>query len=444
MKKSLKLVATAALLTATAIPMSGCFLLPKNVSKISPYSKYTETYNSSWMQTNMSMNSSRGSYSFLSDDNAGTVVVKETRNDDMGSTSTYYLMNLATGSFTGVSSQDQINPIGKGLFYSVKTTDADGEALPSDRYMYTLYSANSVLMSNVKGTVSNGSFVQENGTRWYVDYNGNVKQSNDPFEILFTSYDLKLGNYYVDFDNYNSSAFSVYNKNGEFERKVSVEQLLNLSEDASINMYWTAGDKVFTQVEQPLPDDAKNYDYITETEDGMRKYELKTYSYSVKNDNVKEIKNFPYYVDDSYFGANGLFDYTILYAYPIVEERISANGIVQSFDGNGKVYFDIQDAVPGADDVEFYGEYTVLEDCTGMNYVYQGKELVMSLPANTVDYSFTKSNEIYYTIGSTLYIYDLNAKSVLKTINNVSGSGKTVQGNIWYGVYDQNNNITQY
>ena len=444
MKKTLKLVASAALIAAVGIPATACsFLTAKNVEKISPMSEYTHSYNASLKQSNWTVNTDDSYIEFIGNDRAGTAIVRISEEKDGDISVTYRLFNLATASLTNVTSEDQLSVLDKGLFYSVKTTDTDGDPVSPDKYTYTLYSANSALISNVKGTVNTytGIFTQENGTRWYVDYNGTVQQETDPFAMLFTDYDLKVADKYI--SAVNDGSILIYNEDGEFEKAFSIYGELKLSEDVERGAYWMAGDSLFMQVIQPLPADAEKYDFISEDEDGVNKYDLNTYSYSVKKDKIKELKDFNYLVEYSYLGFEGNFDYAILEVCEIVDNRICDNYITQSFDENGNVYFDIQKLVPGAEDISYCGDYVLIYDAVGMTHVYKEKELVMTIPANSVNYNCTDSSKIYYTIGSTLYIYDLSSQSVVKSVANVSSSGETEQGNIWYTVYDETSQTTQ-
>lgn len=450
MKKTLKLVASAALIAAVGIPATACsFLTAKNVEKISPMSEYTHSYNASLKQSNWTVNTDDSYIEFIGNDRAGTAIVRISEEKDGDISVTYRLFNLATASLTSVTSEDQLYALDKGLFYSVKTTDTDGEPVSVDEYTYTLYSASSTLASNVKGTVdqSNGIFMQENGTRWYVDYTGAVKQESNPFAMLFTDYDLKIGKKYLEF--VDELEFYIYDEDGQFEKAFNAYSELNLGSNSHISSYWLAGDTLFAQVLTALPESAKDYDYTMSVStpyvgSSVQKVDLTTYSYSVKSDKISEVKNFDYYVEQSFVDYEVELDYVVLNVRKIVDQQLSETTLLQAFDDKGKIHFDIQKLVPGAEDISYCGEYVLLEDSIGMTHVYKEKELVMTIPANSVDFNTTDGSKIYYTIGSMLYIYDLSSQSVVKSVANVRRSGKTEQGNIWYTVYDETNQTTQY
>lgn len=450
MKKTLKLVASAALIAAVGIPATACsFLTAKNVEKISPMSEYTHSYNASLKQSNWTVNTDDSYIEFIGNDRAGTAIVRISEEKDGDISVTYRLFNLATTSLVDtISSEDELCVLDKGLFYSVKTTDTDGDPVSPDKYTYTLYSANSTLISNVKGTVDtdNDIFTQENGTRWYVDYNGTVQQETDPFAMLFTDYDLKIGKKYLEF--VGELEFYIYDEDGQFEKAFNAYNELNLGSNSHISSYWLAGDTLFAQVLTALPESAKDYDYTMVVSapyvgSNVQKVDLTTYSYSVKSDKISEVKNFDYYVEQSFVDYEVELDYVILNVRKIVDQQLSETTLLQAFDDKGKIHFDIQKLVPGAEDIGYCGDYVLIYDTVGMTHVYKEKELVMTIPANSVDFNCTDSSKIYYTIGSTLYIYDLSSQSVVKSVANVSSSGETEQGNIWYTVYDETSQTTQ-
>lgn len=434
MKKALKLFASAALLTALCTPIAAC---NRNTQKLvdGPETVVSTKFSQNAFSTSGSV------YNFMSSDDMGNIVVQETTaNVSTGaSIVTYKLFNLKTKRFSSFMSSDPISMITDGFFYSVKTTNVDGLPLDPSEHVYTLYDGNSILTSNVKGEVRGSMFVQTDGTRWYVNINNEVEKEKNPFNPVLENNAMEVGDFYV--VRTSSDTCQVFNEDGEFEYAFSVTEKLNLAEGVEINTIWTVQNKIFAQVYAALPDDAKKYDFITEENGEMKKYDLMTYSYSLKRDNVKEIKNFDYFVEDVYEENEKS---VILEVSEIVDKRISQSDIIQAFDQNANIAFNIQKLVPGACDFESFGDYVRFDDLAGFTHIYKERKLIMSVPSSSLGSINTVGDCLYYSISGTLSVYSLEEGEVVHAAENVTNYGKTANGNIWYQTYDAMTSTTRY
>jgi len=431
MKKTWTLFTSAALLLSIGFSMTAC---NKNADKL--VDSYSINRSASLKKDVLQGTS--GTYQFIEHDEAGHVVVKETHtnNNTFTTYSQYKILDLKSGTLiSNVNDENEIKVLDKGLFYSVKTQNSVG--VPLEAPLYTLYGTNGKLVSDVKGKTQNGIFHQEDGTRWYVDYNGSVSKETDPFAMLFTDYDYQVGDFYITLDN---QIMYVYNEDGNFERALNLAQELELTESDEIISYWYTEDRLFAQVVTELPEDAKKYDFVEDDGNELQKYKLNTYSYSLKRDKVKKVKGFDYIVEGTAYSNQ---ESTILYVREIKDKNVSQNEIIQSFGKNGKVNFDIQKMVPGACDVERNGDYVIFEDNAEFMHIYKEKDCILSLPEANASFNFLDdTTKAYYMVGDTLYIYDIESQYVVKSVADVENYGMTRNGNLYYKV--SNNGQDQY
>lgn len=436
MKKKLSIVTSAALLLSLGFTMAGC---GKSVAKISP--EIEGEYSASLTQNVIQANSANYSYDFGSSDGAGHVIVtEETYNAvTMTTVTTYKVYDLVNKQWTNISSTTPLSVLDEGVFYTANVSIDPVTSLATPDGTYTLFStAGYFTPSAVKGSFNESVFYADDGSRWYVNVDGELVQEMDPFAmILVNDNTYKVGKYYI---NYTSDGYNIFDKKGKFQDALNWEYTFDVTEGMSGVEMWSAGYNLFMQFKTELPQYEDDYDLIMEDSLGVEtKYDLSTYYYSLKNGKVKEVKNFDYYVENSfsYYEGEDVQDYAILKVREIKNERLSKTALVQSFDDKGKVYVDIQDIVPGATDIDFsdFG-YTMLRDYAGFTYIYDGKECVLTIPAGSTDVNFADNGVAYYVIGGTLYVYDLDSNSVITSVNKVVGADTNMNGNIVYKTYD--------
>lgn len=442
MKKKLSVVTSAALLLALGFTMTGC---GKGIAKISP--EIEGEYSVSVTQNVIQANTANYDYSFGEDDGAGHVIVAEEVYNalTMTYTTTYKVFDLTTSQFTGISSSTPLYVLDEGAFYTynVSIDYTTGVPVATPDGTLTLFSTNGQSApSSVKGTVAENVFYVEDGSRWYVDVDGNLVQESDPFELILVNANTrKYGNYYLSYND--EGAFHVFNKKGKYQRSFNYEYSFNMTEDMQIVASWTAGYNLFMQIATVLPEYEDKYDVIIDE----TKCNLDTYYYSLKNGKVKEVKNFDYLVEGyaEYYYSEDVVDYAVLEVKEIKDQRLSETTLVQSFGEKGKVYYDIQKLVPGATGIEYTESgYTLLEDYAGFTYIYKKDKCALTIPEGSTDVDFASGDIVYYTNGTNLYVYDLDSNSVVYSASNVMNAETTNSGNIVYSTYDEISMTTTY
>ncbi len=442
MKKKLTLVASAALLLSLGFTMAGC---GKSVAKIAP--EYEGEYSSSLKQNAIQANTANYDYDFGRDDGAGHVIVTEEVYNvaTMTYVTTYKVFDLVNGTFTNISSTTPLSVLDEGVFYTanVSTDPMTGTTTPDGTY--TLFStAGYFAPSATKGSFDDSVFYAEDGSRWYVNVDGELVQETDPFAMILVNDNTnKVGKYYI---TNGDAGYNIFDKKGKYQDTLNYTYTFDITEGVANAEMWSAGYNFFIQFTVELPQYEDDYDLIMEDGGEAVKYDLYTYSYSIKNGKVKEIKNFDYYVEGtaSYEEGEEVKDYAILNVREIKNERLSMLPLVQSFDDKGKVYFDIQDLVPGAMYIEFseFG-YSMIQDYAGFTYIYDGKECVLTIPAGSTDVDFA-DGVAYYVVGGTLYVYDLDSNSVIYSVSKVTNANTNMNGNIVYSTYDDIAMTTTY
>lgn len=417
MKRKIAIATTAVLAMAMCFSMTAC--KEKSVSKLLPSYKgsYSTTVNT---LTGFSADVDYDQETYEADSNGVVVLSKTATNAAAGATvTTYYsLYNVFTNTTIVDNVAESIERLNDTLYYAVNAVDNT----------YTLYdSASGVYASAVKGAANadTGVFTRENGTRIYVAPNGDVKEETNPFEQVVSANAYEIGDYYVEFTDMESGIFDVYNAKGELKKSANLMIELGVSADAETVANWTVGNKIFFQTIRELPDADEDYDfYVEET-----KYELNTYSYSIKKGEGKKLKDFKYIVNDT----DSYNDSSVIATVQKVTDKSLSQEYVQSFDGDGKVLVDLQKLVPGANDFDIIDiDKLALYDGTGYKYIYKGEKRLAKLPKSyhvMGNYVFNPSN----AMNGTLNIYDFKGNSVL-TVENLADINGTYDGNLIYSV----------
>lgn len=441
MKKKLSIVTSAALLLALGFTMTGC---GKGVAKISP--EIEGDYSASLTQNVLQANTSTTSYSFGADDAAGHVVVTETvTNALLGTdTVTYKVFDLETNQFTGITSTTALRVLDEGVFYTENVTIDMSTGIPvtTPNGTYTLFSTEGYSTpSAAKGEVSDNVFYAEDGSRWYVNVDGELVQESDPFEMILVNENTeKYGKYYI--SSTEEGALHIFDKKGKYQRTFDYEYSFGMTEDMEVVSTWAAGYNLFIQIATALPEYEDKYDVIIANEytGEAEKYNLDTYYYSIKNGKVKEVKNFDYLVEGyaAYSYSEDIVDYAVLEVKEIKDKRVSETTLVQSFGEKGKVYYDIQKLVPGAIGIEYTeAGYTLIADYAGFTYVYEKDDCVLTIPEGSANVNFASGDIVYYTVGTNLYVYDLDEKAIVYSVSNVTSAKTNNYGNIVYATYDE-------
>lgn len=426
MKKKFAVATTAVLAMTMCLSMTACkdkasvgALLPKYAGK---YSTTVTTV------TNFSADAYYEQETEYADSNGVVVLSKtaKTPSADPNAVNTYYsLYNVVKNTFVVENVAEPINQINDTLYYTENAVDNK----------FTLYDSASTapIATAVEGVVEDGVFVRKDGARIYVAPNGTVKEETNPFTKIVSANAMEVGDYYLDFSGpMTSGIFDVYNEKGEWKDSANLKIELNVSEDATVEEYWTLGNKIFFQTERVLPEAEEEYDYYEEDD----KIDLDTYVYDLKKGSGKELKNFEYRIvdEDSYN------DSTFIATVQKINDGTLSQEYMQSFNASGKVAVDLQKLVPGATSCSKVAEDKIaLSDASGYVYIYKGSKRVATIPNG---YG-VRGNYVYrydYT-NQTLNIYDFKGNSVLNA-ENVVNRDSTYDNNLTYVVKPETTDTT--
>lgn len=233
-----------------------------------------------------------------------------------------------------------------------------------------------------------------------------------------------------------TSSCRVWNAEGEIVREVDVYKELSVPESASSSATWTVGNSMFIQYAVMLPLDAADYDYT----ENMYKYDLVTKSYNFENGKVTE-HNFDGVVsvdlDTAYsdYSDDGVF----LNVQKIENKQKAASKTLQYYGEDGNISVDLQDLLPGADDVTVTDEYVILKSPATINVYNTDGELLGSADASAVtDASAVPFQDGYFvrsdsTTGITT-VYNLEGEQVFSGKNSSAAYGEKEYGGIANGM----------
>lgn len=428
MKKSVALLTTALLATSFVLGATSC--ASKDVSKALKSASYSEN--------TTAVSALTKDDNFNEVDNAGLMVVskfnKETVNNvEVIKSTTQKLFDVTTNAYVSgaeVTKVDVPSVLDEtnlftvtsgllkktdGLYYSTKIV-MSRTSLEASMWSYdatiTLYGKNGKIAENIelnKGTTTtttmsslldiqlpslinskfaNNVFTYKDGTRYYLDVNGNLAKEENPLARIVTlasAQDMDVvGDYLVDEDD---GIYTVYSKDGAYVRTVNGMQELEIPITLTDEpVEWSVGNYMFMQYSVVLPENAKKFDYIGYGEDGAVKYDLITKRYDVEKGKVKEIDMEYVVADDSEMSESFNDETALLYVSEIKDEQIMMSVVVQTFDQKGNVAVDLQALVPGATDVATAGKDYVVLTAGDMEYVVQGKKVVGEFVEDSVAY----------------------------------------------------------
>ena len=338
-------------------------------------------------------------------------------------TETTYLLYDATASKqiasvtrTEYFSQNVFYRMTDGLYHLQNTSETTGETT------HTYYAKS----GSVKTTDEAGTQGTENGKTTVTFSDGSVLVVAEDGAVnsytlgiqpvftpeLFTEYK----DVYV--QSLGSSMTRVWNAEGEIVREVDLDKEMKIPAVAFTVQTWTVGNSYFEQYMVALPDDAADYDFIYgglsgSTSASLFKMDLVTKSYNYENGKVTE-HNFDGVVDSgtirkSPYSDDGVF----LSVSKIENKQLSTSATLQYYGEDGNISVDLQDLLPGADDVEVTDEYVILKSPATISVYNMDGELLGSADASAV----TFKDGYFVRSGSTTIVYNLAGEQVF--------SGKT-------------------
>lgn len=317
-----------------------------------------------------------------------------------------------------------------GLYCYTETSETTGEPT------YIYYGKSGSVKTTEEPATSYGSRVTfADGTALVVAEDGAVNSYTLGIQPVFTP---ELFTEYKDvyvqpLDS--SSSYRVWNAEGEIVREVDLKKEMNKPATALDVGIWTVGNSYFEQYMVALPDDAADYDFIYGDFSGgtpasLFKMDLVTKSYNYENGKVTE-HNFDEMVDDvenSSYSDDGVF----LSVRTISDKQPSASTTLQYYGEDGNISVDLQDLLPGADEVTVTDEYVILKSPATISVYNTEGELLGSADARAVTFEdgyFVRSD---ITAGITT-VYNLEGEQVFSG-KETAGHGGAYGEKVYQGI----------
>ena len=167
-----------------------------------------------------------------------------------------------------------------------------------------------------------------------------------------------------------------------------------------------------------------------------------SYIQNIENGKVTE-HNFDAMVDNvaySSYSDEGVF----LNVRTISDKQPSASTTLQYYGEDGNISVDLQDLLPGADDVEVAGEYVILKSPATINVYNTDGELLGSADASAV----TFQDGYFVRSGSTTIVYNLEGEQVFSGKTSSAAYGEKeyfdiANGMIYYTITREGTETTE-
>ena len=313
------------------------------------------------------------------------VTPEATEAEQYPDTETNYLLydatankQIASVTRTGDFSQNVYYQMTDGLYLLQTTLDTTGETT------YTYYAkSGAVKTTDISGTHTGNTVTFSDGTVLVVAEDGTVNTYTLGIQPVFMPETfMEYKDVYV--QSLGGTSFRVWNAEGEIVREVDVYKELSVpaSASSSSSATWTVGNSAFIQYAVELPLDAADYDFT----DSMSKYDLVTKSYNFENGKVTE-HNFDGVVDSGSIGTSPYSDDGVFLSVSKIENKqLNVSATLQYYGEDGNISVDLQDLLPGTDDVEVTGEYVILKSPATISVYNTDGELLGSADASAVTF----------------------------------------------------------
>lgn len=309
-----------------------------------------------------------------------------------------------------------------GLYCYVETLETTGEPT------YIYYGKSGVVKTTQEPATPAGSSVTfSDGTVLVVAEDGTVNTYTLGIQPVFMPETfMEYKDVYV--QSLGGTSFRVWNAEGEIVREVDVYKELSVpaSASSSSSATWTVGNSAFIQYAVELPLDAADYDFT----DSMSKYDLVTKSYNFENGKVTE-HNFDGVVDSGSIGTSPYSDDGVFLSVSKIENKqLNVSATLQYYGEDGNISVDLQDLLPGTDDVEVTGEYVILKSPATISVYNTDGELLGSADASAV----TFTDGYFVREGSTTIVYNLAGEQVFSGKSSSAADGEKKYVGIYNGM----------
>ncbi len=331
-------------------------------------------------------------YAVQSIDGAGVIYAYKTMTE--GTTYAIYDTNTAT---LQTSDLDFVQ-LGDGMYYTEDISVNDGVTT----YTYDIYSATQKVRTVTQDegvTFNEGVLYFADDTAAYKSVSGKIvaDQKVGPLDVIDTENDAsKFGsNYVVDAGN---GSYRVYSKNGKLLRTVDArESIYGKYAEPDKQETYRVGANIVMQLMYVEPDTADKYDVLAEG----KKFSLTTVRINLVSGKVTELKDFKYVISDNELSSQ---DYAFVTVMEIMKDKRPGVEVLQALDENGKIFADLQELMPFANDIDFdqSGKYFILSDGTRSKVYTKGGKLAVSFTGEEL-VSWYNDGILISEDGKTLY-----------------------------------------
>ena len=353
-------------------------------------------------------------------------------------TETTYLLYDATASKqiasvtrTEYFSQNVFYRMTDGLYHLQTTSET------TNKSTHTYYAkSGAVKTTEEPGTPAGSSVTFSDGTVLVVAEDGTVNTYTLGIQPVFMPEAFtEYKDVYV--QSLGSSSYRVWNAEGEIVREVDLDKEMKIPAVAFTVQTWTVGNSYFEQYMVALPDDAADYDFIYgglsgSTSASLFKMDLVTKSYNFENGKVTE-HNFDGVVDSGSIGTSPYSDDGVFLSVSKIENKqLNVSATLQYYGEDGNISVDLQDLLPGTDDVEVTGEYVILKSPATISVYNTDGELLGSADARAVTFEdgyFVRSD---ITAGITT-VYNLEGEQVFSG-KETAGHGGAYGEKVYRGI----------
>ena len=422
MKKKLLAISSIVLGAVTLFASTGC--VSTNVSKVLP----EKTVETTSLKILTGIDGSEDTTVDVNHDGIALITTKKYSEDKVHESTDCTLYNVQTGSEI-IKVNFKNNTPEDGVVYSNIQAVCDGFYVSTATYYsveleqesveYTLYDKTGKKYSGLKGAFNDSVFVAEDGARYYLNVKGEIAKEASPLvRICEQGSVVEVGDYYVG----NSGDIFVFDSDGVFLRALNFDYALGLTETSQTLARWTVGQYAFVQYRQILAEDAEDYDFLSNNEGQLQKYDLITVRYDVEKDTLKEIE-FDYVVNNVSQGGSWNDESIIMRVHEIKDKQLLTSTVLQSFDEDGDVATDLQKLVPGASNLVYMSETTLVLSAAATDYVIQGKKVINSFPTG----GYYQEDMLIYGAGTNRFFYELDG-ALKKSFSDVQKEVWTMEG----------------
>lgn len=264
----------------------------------------------------------------------------------------------------------------------------------SEEKTTSYYTDQGLLVKDNSTSVSstNGTYYLSNGDTIAKNFKGETVLSSSSDKLIYyaSSSAVNVNDYYVQI--LGSAKYHIFDTDGKYLKSIDLANDIGHGEESAIiNVLFD--NTIIIQIMKALPSDSTDYDLYVEE----NKISLKTYTYDIEKDKLKEQKKFNYIIGKNYGDENSKHLYLLV--SKINDDKTLSEPILQCFDKDLKVDVDIQKLLKGATSIEVlpYAEVAVTNGVS--TAIYNVKTKLTEYPNS----SRIRANSGYFVSGNNFY-----------------------------------------